>query len=395
MYIKHINHVVLYAKNFYAHSNDVVEDLKNMVFLDHGFKPKSDEELYDIITNDYKMWIKSLPNDDSYRGVVSEYESGKLGKVSWSDDGPVATMWHILITYSSEIPLFSGKFTAPFYGTKAGIQYKPQYNISENIFSDANPKNNSRAAYNFLRQSHPHILTDLWNKFIENTEYEKCVKLLETVGVTKTEDEVKQMFVLLKDEFFKKYKEDSYMTDDGKIVYPDGRAIVVENEWFKIYTRIYLGVDKFNSTHIDASFIPQSEKCSDVYGRTTEQKTCAAIVDEIFKNMCEQKPEFKKHFLDICILEEIGHHDRITSEENIDDEIKDTLRNLVNIHCNYWGNNLEFTDGTCTGGLMYCCERHGYTDYKISVCPYVWIGCEYRENSLRNTGSAFVCGEHL
>ena len=100
MYIKHINHVVLYAKNFYAHSDDVVEDLKNMVFLDHGFRPKTDEELHNIITTDYKMWIKSLPNDDSYRSVISEYKSGKLEKVAWSDDGPVAEMWHIHHSFS-------------------------------------------------------------------------------------------------------------------------------------------------------------------------------------------------------------------------------------------------------------------------------------------------------
>lgn len=394
MYIKHINHVVLYAKNFYAHSDDVVEDLKNMVFLDHGFRPESEEELHSIITNDYKMWVKSLPNDESYRGVIKECADSELEKVAWADNGPVAEMWHILITYSSEIPLFSGNFKAPFYGTKEGITYKPQYNIREDIFSDCDPKSNSRAAYNFIRQPHPHILTDAWNRFIEETDYTKCVNLLAAIGVSKTINEVKNMFIALKDEFFKKYKEYSYVTEGGKVVYPDGRSIVVKNEWFTVYTRIYLGADKFNSTCVDAFFIPQSETYSAIYRKEIEMKNCSDAVDEIFNDLCEKKPEFKQHFLNICISEDIRRDDQNITEENIGDEIKDTLRNLLRIRTNYFGNTIEYTDGTCTGGLMYSCERSGYVDYKISVCPWIWINAVYREPKLMNY-DAFVSGEHL
>ena len=68
MNVEKINNVVLYAKNWYRHSNGIFADLKKYVGLDHPDQLVAEmslSELYKLMCSDYIQWAESVTEDDN------------------------------------------------------------------------------------------------------------------------------------------------------------------------------------------------------------------------------------------------------------------------------------------------------------------------------------------
>lgn len=121
-----INNVVLYSKNFYVHSDNLIEDMFNMVRADHPeTEINSVDELISIMKSDHKDWFLHHFSDKDYN----------LYSVPWETDQTASIIYAILIDYNSYIRIYGSGLKAPVYSDKPG--FYPQLNLSsqfKNIF---------------------------------------------------------------------------------------------------------------------------------------------------------------------------------------------------------------------------------------------------------------------
>ena len=66
METKHINHVVLYAKNFYRHTNNVVKDMQRFMQLDghRYFQINTPEKVEKWMRKDFIKWLNSIEDPE-------------------------------------------------------------------------------------------------------------------------------------------------------------------------------------------------------------------------------------------------------------------------------------------------------------------------------------------
>lgn len=144
--VSHINHVVLYAKNWYRHTGDVCKDLLQIIRLDHPDKNiLTKKELHDQMMSDYEHWISSLPEGHSERDyLVNKSRRDDFG-VRWESDEELSHIWSILISYSIFIKDFDNVLQPPVYDFKNNLW--PQFNCYPVNPFGAIPKGSPEKAY--------------------------------------------------------------------------------------------------------------------------------------------------------------------------------------------------------------------------------------------------------
>ena len=128
MKVSHINHVVLYAKNWYRHTGDLIGDLAQMLRMDHPGKRvyATKQEILDQMMFDYGEWIGSIENEHDRQYKANEFYKEDFG-VRWEDDKQLAAIWGILISYSIYIRDFGGILEPPKYDFENNLF--PQYDL--------------------------------------------------------------------------------------------------------------------------------------------------------------------------------------------------------------------------------------------------------------------------
>lgn len=159
--MENINNVVLYAKNFYVHSGDIIKDMMIMVQEDHPeIKIKDTEHLYQVMLDDYRNWWEtSRPN----YGLLQNYE---VPSVQWEDDTIKSTVYGILCRYSSYIKIYDSELKPPVYSERPGFQ--PQFRLSKinDIFNGPKPMDECND-----------IVNKFFNKTIEQRYQDQAVEL--------------------------------------------------------------------------------------------------------------------------------------------------------------------------------------------------------------------------
>ena len=211
MKTSHIKNVVLYAKNFYRHTDDVVKDMQRFMQMDgHSYKSiNTPEKVWKVMRQDYLDWINSLADMPNYLVdypyLLNDIDDG----VSWAD-GVAAHIWHILIIYSgSYIPM-----NAKYLGYPKYDQYHmPQFNIDACLFDRTKSFEDwNKAAKDFLDVSQEDRCVEYMNILMEKYPFERLARIFNEIGDHTSEGE-------LQDELWDLYTKfmDENTTGDGSV----------------------------------------------------------------------------------------------------------------------------------------------------------------------------------
>ena len=211
MKTSHIKNVVLYAKNFYRHTDDVVKDMQRFMQMDgHSYKSiNTPEKVWKVMRQDYLDWINSLADMPNYLVdypyLLNDVDDG----VSWAD-GVTAHIWHILIIYSgSYIPM-----NAKYLGYPKYDQYHmPQFNTDACLFDRTKSFEDwNKAAKDFLDVSQEDHFDEYMNILMEKYPFERLARIFNEMGDHTSEGE-------LQDELWDLYTKfmDENTTGDGSV----------------------------------------------------------------------------------------------------------------------------------------------------------------------------------
>lgn len=263
MKTSHIKNVVLYAKNFYRHTDDVVKDTQRFMQMDgHSYKSiNTPEKVWKVMRKDYLEWVNSLadmPNyADEYRYLLKDVDKVVL----WAD-GVEAHIWHILITYSnSYIPM-----NAKYLGYPRYDQYHmPQFNINTCLFDRTKSFEDwNKAAKDFLDISQEDRCDEYMNILMEKYPFEELAHIFNEMGDHTSEG-------ALQDELWDLY---TNFMDENTI--GDG---TVTPGYFNLYSEhFYLRV---NAEHGGADFSVEAIFADAIY--TIPGKLSIDKVSQLFK----------------------------------------------------------------------------------------------------------------
>jgi len=181
MKTSHIKNVVLYAKNFYRHTDDVVKDMQRFMQMDgHSYKSiNTPEKVWKVMRQDYLEWVNSLADMSNYEDEYQHLLKDVDNVVSWAD-GAEAHIWHVLITYSSSyIPM-----NAKYLGYPKYDQYHmPQFNINECLFDRTKSFEDwNKAAKDFLDVSQEDRCDEYMNILMDKYPFEKLACIFNEMG---------------------------------------------------------------------------------------------------------------------------------------------------------------------------------------------------------------------
>lgn len=200
-----INHQVLYAKNFYAHSGDIVSDMLNICRLDcnGSIEFNRPEDILDFMVGEYKQWGKETGHKTDTEGVA------------WCNDPVESMMWAIIISYSCHVPMTKASMPVlPEYG-----EVSPQYTAREpfaggtRVFSRSMTDDQLKEAANEIISmrniDRMDIIADIMTR---EFPYDKCRRMLKLFGKNVTESD-------LDDELWTAYSQmiEDIIGDDGDI----------------------------------------------------------------------------------------------------------------------------------------------------------------------------------
>ena len=236
MKTSHIKNVVLYAKNFYRHTDNVIKDMQRFMQMDgHSYKSiNTPEKVWKVMRQDYLEWINSLadmPNyADEYQYLLKDVDNVVL----WAD-GIEAHIWHILIIYSnSYIPMSSKYLGYPKYDQ----YHMPQFNIDARLFDRTKSFEDwNKAAKDFLDISQEERCDEYMNILMEKYPFEELACIFNEMGDDTSEDD-------LQDELWDLYTNfmNENTTGDGAVI----------PGYFNLYsTHFYL---RANTEHYGADF---------------------------------------------------------------------------------------------------------------------------------------------
>ena len=200
MKTSHINHVVLYAKNWYRHTGDLVVDLAQMMRLDHPEKRiLVKKEIYEQMMTDYREWIESIEDARDRQYKMKEFEGDDFG-VRWEEDRQLSQMWAILISYSIYIKDYGSQLLPPVYDFNNNLY--SQYDLYPvNPFGaiprDAPESEYIKAAKRYLDAP---LVTHMKNSFMSamyDFDFDLVIKAIKAVtpeeSVRSDEDTVKRI----------------------------------------------------------------------------------------------------------------------------------------------------------------------------------------------------------
>ena len=177
METKHINHVVLYAKNFYRHTKDVVKDMQSFMQLDgyRYFQINTPEKVVKCMRNDFIKFMNSVEDPEERARLEKDID----GTVRWCD-GPEAHIWHYLIVYSgATIPIVGSQIGYPIYD-----QYHlPQYGVRDIDFRrDDSYEVLMQKAKTFLDTTHEDRFDEYMNQLMDSYDFDTAAKIFNQLG---------------------------------------------------------------------------------------------------------------------------------------------------------------------------------------------------------------------
>lgn len=206
MKTSHINHVVLYAKNFYRHTGDIVKDMQRFMQMDgHPYKKiNTPEKVWNVMRKDYLEWAESIPKDNDDSKLVNEADS----VVAWTT-GIAAHIYSVLIKYSIYIPMTGSQIGYPKYDQ----YHMPQFGIREGIFDRTKSFEDwNKAAKDFLDTSMEDRCDEFMNQLMDKYPFDDVTTMFNALHDDITEEQ-------LKDELWNLYSEfmDENAPGDGSV----------------------------------------------------------------------------------------------------------------------------------------------------------------------------------
>ena len=315
MELKHINNIVLYAKNWYRKSGDLLKDCRLYVGLDH---PKLDtssmtlEQMCSLMREDYAKWVKSIGPEDNIRTDVERLDEEIDNTVNWENDEFLAKMWHWLIDYETYIPdLFSG-LKHPVYDKERGIL--PQrnlilYNPFKKLPRDATDRQLTKVAEQYFSQSRMDVLNSCYMSAMRNLNVDNVVRELGAINPKYVENErrtsqwiiklCKMLWIEAKK--YLKINPDNleYVTfrKDVMVLTMDPLIMNVELIFCPVYTEASIG-----EADVPAD-APDSEKKKALFEKCVSKIDMCAfqkVLDEVYRheNYCAKADEIIKSYRD-------------------------------------------------------------------------------------------------
>ena len=206
MKTSHINHLVLYAKNFYRHTGNVIKDCQRFMQMDgHPWKKiNTPEKVWNVMRKDFLEWAESIPKDNYDSHLVNDADS----VVAWAN-GVEAHIYHILIVYEIYIPMTGAQLGYPKYDQ----YHMPQFGVRENLFDpNGTFEDWNKAAKDFLDTSLEDRCDEYMNQLMDKYPFEDLAKIYNALHDEVTEDQ-------LKDELWNLYTEfmDENTVGDGTV----------------------------------------------------------------------------------------------------------------------------------------------------------------------------------
>ena len=372
METSHISHVILYSKNFYRHTDDVVKDMQRFMQLDgHPFWTiKTPEKLVKVMRADYLKWVNSLPDDSRFGSkerMIREIDN----TVWWAKDA-ASHIHHWLISYSNSIPLVGSITGYPVYDK----WHKPQFNIKERLFNEnMSYEEMMKAAKDFLDETQESRYDTFMNELLEKYDFEKVAKIFNLLGDSVTEKE-------LEDEMWDGYTEfmDEHSHEDG----------TMDFGYFDKFTKhfdLHFSTEDFNVS-IDAQALFNTKTY------TINEEYSDAAIDEVFK-AASTDTEFiigiiKSGKAINKILEDDGYSgDKIDEDRLTFDSIHDHILSMANGFKSedtkeYLAKNKSTWHGSGYGKYIVKLNDKSFT---FQVIFEHIFGCSIMESELWHNGS--------
>ena len=170
-------HQVLYAKNLYQHTGDLIADMRKVCKLDQpDWNFSSPTQILKFMRQQYKIWLDNTP----------EVEKDLGAQVAWDDNPITAEMWCILSSYSSFIPMTMNHGyiqELPRYDV-----LKPQYNarmisMFDEVFTrKMTTEDLKKRADELLNMSSVEILDILADEIMRKFDFKKAAKIVNMFG---------------------------------------------------------------------------------------------------------------------------------------------------------------------------------------------------------------------
>lgn len=379
------NHQILYAKNFYRHSGNLINDMKVICKLDcpsqDFYSPKF---ILNFMRKQFNAWLDATPDVKKERG----------SKVAWDDDPIRAEIWSILIAYQVYVPMtcIGGYIKElPNYNVMP-----PQYNtqmlsIMPTVFTKRMSVEDLTAkAKEVLNMPMLEIMDKLADDLVSKYDFKNASQILERYGIRVTPE-------YLDNELWDGYSD--LMNDHIKDV--DGVEVVDEGSFTRITEHFVISVDTRNKPG------NTNEITVDLCPIHWEMTGDNVVTEANYKN---ELIEVSKKLSDIA-KHDAEHIARVT--ENIDDvwsdvpghlkevvEVEDGIEHSTEIFIDYWKSDADEFKGfnTHTGdcSLMSgsgCFDTHIFNDngkIKMVICHTTTFACACFEHELWNVGSCFI-----
>lgn len=337
-------HQILYAKNFYQHSGDIIADMRKVCQLDEpNWDFSSPYQILKFMRNQFKIWLDNNPQ-------ISK-ESGE--KVAWDSNPIRAEIWSILISYSVFIPMISKYINGlPRYDViKPQYSATLSYNDSTAVFSKKmSVQECVDAAKTILGRTNLEILDIIADDAARRFNYKKAAKLLKEFGEDVTAKE-------LDNELWDGYSQfiEEHLDENGNL--PEKDYLMVTKHFTVTMCPIFRPNTSFN---FDIQLNPiRTEYISEDVVTLENIKELAmkcrnTCVDQLRENGSIDKISKVANDLfstDQTIWEEIPEHlTRFDLEAHI--------RNCIDTDLSYW-------------------ERFGYNDQNYFEGFSKWVGGDY------------------
>lgn len=374
MKTKHINHVVLYAKNFYRHTDNVVKDMQRFMQLDGCpfYMINTPEKVVKVMRKNFLKWVESL-EDTHDREHYTEWADGT---VEWAD-GPAGKIYNMLIVYSGGmIPMDSITLDYPKYD-----QYHlPQFNTIDGGFNSCMSYNQMIArAKEILDETHEDRMDRFMNKLMDECDWEKRVNVIKiATGEVLTEED-------LQDELWNLYTDfmDTNIDQSTHIVTPGyyqlyskhfALSINTKNRYVDINCDTICNEVTYKYTHNGASHIDSIKALMDM-----------AIADtRSINNACDIANKINAEYNDEFFDSATDPHESIQCHADMFEDIKRYKTE----------SDIEQHNGTCwsTGGHEYDFKYNPDTnEYTLTLRLNGFFICSIAEREIRSC-SCFIGG---
>ena len=375
MKTSHIKNVVLYAKNFYRHTDDVVKDMQRFMQMDgHSYKSiNTPEKVWKVMRKDYLEWVNSLADMSNYADEYEHLLRDVDDVVRWAD-GIEAHIWHILIVYgNSYIPM-----NAQYLGYPKYDQYHmPQFNIDICLFDRTKSFDDwNKAAKDFLDVSQEDRCDEYMNILMEKYPFEELARIFNENGDRNITSEGE-----LQDELWDLYTKfmDENTSGDGSVT----------PGFFNLYSQhFYLRV---NTEHGGADFSVEAIFTNATY--TIPGKLSVDKVSILFK-MAENDPYLLDDFERFAkktneVFDNRGYHS-IEEEHTKADYAIDVISSMrKEIEENYVGHYDNLVkNGKLGGGTGYFWfnVKVNEDNIELNVQMTHIFDCSIMEQDLRTSG---------